>query len=106
MESHPEPAAPSAKTAFGSNAFVAEPLERVAVRWRESGVTASAWRLKVSSDQGQGTIVMLDLSDRSSCFRGDGIFLGWSQARLADAYQELTRALSAGDSDLELLQLG
>jgi hypothetical protein len=100
------PSAPTAKNAFGLTAVVAEPLERVAIRLRESGVTASAWRLKVASDQGGGSIVLVELSEQTSCFRGDGIFLGWSEARLAEAYRELTQALGAGDSDLELLQLG
>jgi hypothetical protein len=100
------PPAPTAKNAFGLTGVVAEPLERVAIRRRESGVTASAWSLKVASDQGMGSIVLVELSEQRSCFRGDGIFLGWPEARLAEAYRELTQALGAGDSDLELLQLG
>jgi hypothetical protein len=106
MDTPPAPAAPATKNAFGLTGVVAEPLERVPVRRRESGVTASAWRLKVVSDQGGGSIVLVELSEQSSGFRGDGIFLGWSQARLAEAYQELTQELGAGDSDFELLQLG
>jgi hypothetical protein len=100
------PPAPAAKNALGLTGVVAEPLERVSVRRRESGVTASAWRLKVVSDQGGGSIVLVEVSEQRSCFRGDGIFLGWSEAHLSEAYQELTQALGAGDSDLELLQLG
>jgi hypothetical protein len=96
--------APAAKNAFGLTAIVAAPLERVPVRRRESDVTSSAWRLKVESDQGAGSIVLIEISADRSCFRGDGIFLGWSEARMAEAYADLTR--SSGGSDLELLQLG
>jgi hypothetical protein len=99
-------APPTKKNAFGLTGVVTEPLERIAIRRRESGVTASAWRLKVASDQGEGSIVLVELSEQRSCFRGDGIFLGWSEARLAEVYRELTQALGAGDTDLELLQLG
>ena len=99
-------APPAPENAFGLTGVVAKPLERVAIRLRESGVTASTWRLEVASDQGAGGIVLVELSEQRSCFRGDGIFLGWSEARLAEAYRELTQASGAGDSDLELLQLG
>src|SRR5947207_386361 len=98
------PAAPAPKSAFGLPGIVAAPLARVAVRRRESDVTSSAWRLQVTSDQGAGSIVLVDVSVDRSCFRGDGIFLGWSEARMAEIYADLTRA--AGGSDLELLQLG
>src|SRR5262249_13556230 len=86
------PPAPTKKNGVGLKGVVAEPLDRVPVRRRESSVTASAWRLKVISDQGEGSIVLIEVTEQISCFRGDGIFLGWSQARLAEAYNELTQA--------------
>jgi hypothetical protein len=106
MDAPPAPAARATKNAFGLTGVAAEPLERVPARRRESGVTASAWRLEVISDQGAGSIVLVEGSEPRSCFRGDGIFLGWSQARLLEVYQELTQASGSGVSDLELLQLG
>ena len=96
--------APATKNAFGLTGIVAAPLERVPVRRRESDVTSSAWCLKVNTDQGAGTIVLIEVSSEQSCFRGDGIFLGWSEARMAEVYGDLTR--TSGGSDLELLQLG
>lgn len=64
-------------------------LERVPVRIRESGVTLAAWRLSVSSEEGQGSIARLEPRAAESAFRGDGIFLGWDQARLRSAYEAL-----------------
>jgi hypothetical protein len=94
------------KDAFGLTGLVAKPPERVMVRRRASAVTGSAWRLEVASDQGVGGIVLVDISPDEACFRGDGIFLGWSQTQLTQAYQALTEALRVLASDLELLQLG
>jgi hypothetical protein len=94
------------RDAFGLTGLVARPLERVMVRCRASAVTGSAWRLEVASNEGVGGIVLVDVSRDESCFRGDGVFLGWSQAELTQAYSVLTEPLRALDSDLELLQLG
>ena len=83
---------------------VAKPLERVPVRLRGSGVTLAGWRLEVACDQGAGAIVLVELSPQESCYRGDGVFLGFSQERLAELYRSLTAG--AADGHLELLQLG
>jgi len=102
-----EPISPNdaVKNALGLTDVVAQPLERVPVRQRENQSTTSAWRLEIACQEGRGGIVLVELTRQTSCFRGDGIFLGWSQERLAEAYRMLT-ALSADDSHFELLQLG
>lgn len=64
-------------------------LERFPVRTREGSTTRSAWRLSVSSDQGEGTIVFVEASPAETFYRGDGMFLGWTQERMAAAYQAL-----------------
>ena len=86
------------------NQLVGHPLERVNVRSRGSQVTRSAWRLEASSPAGSGSIVLLELSAEESFYRGDGIFLGWSQDRLAGAYQAL--APKSDEPEPELPQLG
>ncbi len=84
--------------------MVAQPLERVNVRSRGSQVTRSAWRLEASSPAGSGAIVLLELSAEESLYRGEGIFLGWSQPRLARAYEAL--APKSSESEPNLPQLG
>ena len=64
-------------------------LERFPVRTREGSTTRSAWRLLVASDQGEGAIVFVEASPAETFYRGDGIFLGWAQERMAAAYQAL-----------------
>ncbi len=63
-------------------------LERVAMRAREASVTLSAWRLAISSEEGEGAITLVELPS-GSFHRGDGLFLGWPQDRLAIAYEAL-----------------
>ena len=84
--------------------MVAQPLERVNVRSRASQVTLSAWRLEANSPASSGAIVLLELSAEESYYRGEGIFLGWSQRRLARAYEAL--APKSQEPDPELPQLG
>ena len=67
----------------------ARALERFAIRTRESSVTRSAWRLSVTSAQGEGAIVVLELSSGETLYRGEGVFLGWPQERLEPAYRAL-----------------
>jgi hypothetical protein len=64
-------------------------LERSPIRVREVSVTLSAWRLTIASEQGEGTITLVELSPENALFRGDGVFLGWSQDRLASVYEAL-----------------
>src|SRR5262245_30636588 len=78
-------------------------LERVPVRLRESGVTESAWRMIIDSDDGGGSITLLEPGGRAT-YRGDGVFLGWSQERLAAVYETLN--VPAEEPRFELHQLG
>lgn len=64
-------------------------LERAPIRTRESGVTLSAWRLSIGSDEGEGAIVLVEGPAGESWYRGDGVFLGWSPEDLRAAYDEL-----------------
>jgi hypothetical protein len=79
-------------------------LERVPIRMRESGVTHAGWRMEIGSDEGDGTIVLIELAVDRSAYRGDGVFLGWSQERLAAAYQALR--VVPDEPRFELNQLG
>ncbi len=64
-------------------------LGRIPVRQRLGVVTLSAWRLLVTSDEGPGTIVLIESGDDDRFYRGEGVFLGWSQAELAAAWEAL-----------------
>src|SRR5215471_7022225 len=92
--------------ALGLTGIAVRPLERVPVRRRESGVTTSAWRLDVTCQQGQGGIVFVDGPPPGPHYRGEGIFLGWPQERLAEAYKTLNAMIADSDSSFELSQLG
>ncbi len=65
-------------------------LDRLPIRMRESGVTLAAWRLHVRAEEGEGSIVRLEFEAGEPVFRGDGLFLGWSQARLRAACDVLS----------------
>ena len=94
------------EASLGLTEVAARPGERVPVRRRESQVTTAAWRLEVTCAEGAGAIVLVDGSGAERFYRGDGLFLGWTQARLAHVYQTLTRPTDGGGPDLELQQLG
>jgi hypothetical protein len=79
-------------------------LERFPIRTRESSVTLSAWRLGVATDDGEGSIFLIEISPDRRMYRGDGIFLGWLQRRLERVYRELQPATD--DGPLDLPQLG
>jgi hypothetical protein len=91
--------------ALGLTQIEAQPLERVPIRQRESSVTTSAWRLQLRCDQGEGGIVRVEVSAGQLFYRGDGLFLGWSQEHLGQVYDTLTRP-TGGGSELEFMQLG
>lgn len=79
------------------------PLERVAIRLRESAVTLAAWRMAVTAPEGAGTLVRVE-TPGGALFRGEGWFLGWNQDAMSAAWAEL---LPASPSDgPELAQLG
>lgn len=79
-------------------------LARFPIRAREVSVTLSAWRLSAAADEGDGTITLVELSDGGMFRRGDGIFLGWPQDRLAGAYEALIPRDQA--AALDMPQLG
>lgn len=59
------------------------------MRARERSMTLSAWRLVFAADEGEGTITLVELSRELVLYRGDGVCLGWTQERLAAAYDAL-----------------
>jgi len=65
--------------------------DRIHIRTRESGVTHSAWQMDVETDDGIGTITLVD-SGASTIYRGGGKFLGWPQEQLEATYRELLQA--------------
>ena len=64
-------------------------LERSALRIRESSSTQSGWRMTIESAEGAGSILLLEAVPGGPLYRGDGIFLGWTQERMAAAYAAL-----------------
>ena len=64
-------------------------LERFPVRTREGVVTVSGWRMTVAAEEGEGTITRVDLSSGAVIHRGEGVFLGWNEERLAAGYAAL-----------------
>jgi len=98
------PAPENARDIAGLSGVSAQPLARVPIRTRSASVTVSAWRLEVTSDQGPGTIVLVEPASGEAHYRGEGIFLGWEQERLAEVYTALrARGEEAG---LDSPQLG
>ena len=79
-------------------------VDRFLIRMRGGSVTQSAWRLSVTADQGQGTIIYVDASPEETFYRGDGVFLGWPQDRLAAAYKALQP--EPDEPPFEMHQLG
>jgi hypothetical protein len=88
----------------GLSGLSASPLTRVPVRTRSTSVTLSAWRLEVTSDQGSGSIVLAEAAAGEAYYRGEGIFLGWPQDRLAEVYHALQPP--GEDQGLDTPQLG
>ena len=79
-------------------------LERFPIRARQMSATLSAWRLTIASEQGEGTITLVEPSSEGVVYRGDGVFLGWTQDRLASAYAALVPKDEA--APFETQQLG
>jgi hypothetical protein len=82
-----------------------ESLSRGQVRTRESQVTLSAWRLQTTSAQGPGVILLVELAPPEVTYRGEGVYLGWAQERLAAVWRALSAA-SAPEAPFDLPQLG
>ncbi len=67
-------------------------LVREPIRLRESSTTLSGWRLTITSANGPGSIDLVDAPNGALIYRGAGVFLGWSQARLDAAHARLRPA--------------
>jgi hypothetical protein len=74
-------------------------LERVPVRTREGGPTVSGWRLSIATGAGSGSVYLVDTRDGGSVYRGEGLFLGWSQARMHALYEKLRPAPPGAEPD-------
>jgi hypothetical protein len=79
-------------------------LERFPVRTRDNALTCSSWRLLIETDKGPGAIVLIEYSPETSFYRGEGVFLGWSQERMAAAYKAFVPDPEPDNS--EIPQLG
>jgi hypothetical protein len=64
-------------------------FERFLIRTRDGTSTQSAWRLSIGCAEGQGAIIFIEISPDQTFFRGEGIFLGWSQQQMSAAYSLL-----------------
>jgi len=65
-------------------------LERHPIRTREGRSILSGWRMTIAAREGEGTITRVDLpSVDGALHRGEGLFLGWPEERLAAAYAAL-----------------
>jgi hypothetical protein len=99
----PDVTAPPPPRIAGLTEPTVPPIERVAIRLRESSVTLAAWRLAASAAEGSGTLVRVE-TPGGALFRGEGWFLGWTQDAMSEAWAAL---LPTPPSDgPELAQLG
>jgi hypothetical protein len=80
------------------------PLEKLsAARCVSLEHVSGAWQMHIECDQGAGVISLTD-GGGQMLYRGEGLFLGWSQQRLNAAYQSL---IPRDDTPaLQLVQLG
>jgi hypothetical protein len=101
--SDPSPERPSEPTLPGLTNARGLGLSRVPIRVRESAVTLGGWRLLVASDQGDGSITLVDAGTPEPLHRGEGVFLGWPSDRLAAAYVMLAPPDEAALFDLPQL---
>jgi hypothetical protein len=98
----PDVTAPTPNRIAGLTDPAVTPLERVAIRLRESSVTLSAWRMAVSATEGTGTLVRVE-TPGGSLFRGEGWFLGWTQESMSGAWNELLPPSTPDSFDLPQL---
>ena len=94
---------PPSRRIAGLTEPTVRPLERAAIRLRESSVTLSAWRMTVSGPEGAGTLIRVE-TPGGTLFRGEGWFLGWTQEAMSSAWAELLPPTT--DERLDLPQLG
>jgi len=99
----PDVTTPTPRRIAGLTEPTVKPLERLAIRLRESQVTLSAWRMAASGPEGAGTLVRVE-TPGGTLFRGDGWFLGWTQEAMSTAWAALLPPPPS--EELELAQLG
>ncbi len=99
---YPELPGPGGKssTERPSAAAMRRSLERVTIHTRENGLIQAAWRASVDSSQGSGSITLID----TGYYRGEGIFIGLSQADLAAEYARLNPP--PAEQSVDFQQLG
>ena len=73
----------------GLRGVIPEVPERVSIRTRANDLPLHAWKVQIASEQGSGALLRLQIPRQGIHYRGDGVFLGWSQERLAAAYLTL-----------------
>jgi len=81
----------------------AQPPERYPLRVRGATNTLSGWRIAIEAPRGPGSIALAE-HGAETFYRGDGVFIGWSQDRLQAAYRALLPAPQA--PELDFPQLG
>jgi len=73
--------------------LLAEPwssaVERFLLRTLEASSTRSGWRISFAGENRWGAIVQVEIGDGPALYRGEGVFLGWSQESLAEGYRRL-----------------
>ena len=79
-------------------------FERFLIRTRGGVTTQSAWRLSVTCGEGEGAIVFIEIGPDEAFYRGDGVFLGWTQEQMAAAYMALLP--KSEEPPFEIPQLG
>lgn len=66
--------------------------------------TQSAWRISVSCGEGDGAILFIEIGPDEAFYRGEGVFLGWSQEQMGAAYRLLLP--KSEEPPFEIPQLG
>ena len=79
-------------------------FERFLIRTRGGMNTQSAWRLSVTCGEGLGAIVFVEIGPGEAFYRGEGVFLGWTQEQMAAAYMALLP--NSEEPPFEIPQLG
>ena len=79
-------------------------FERFLIRTRGGVATQSAWRLSVTCGEGDGAILFIEIGPDEAFYRGEGVFLGWSQQQMGAVYRLLLP--KSEDPPFEIPQLG
>ena len=98
----PDPRAPVAERPLTNPRGVG--LARAPVRLRETGTTLGAWRVTLISEEGEGSVTLVEAAGQPLFYRGEGVCLGWRQESLAAAFAALRPV--DDEPPLELPQLG